>query len=242
MDIKVLEYQLPAEIKFNFEELKAGVMEKTQAFKNMVYTPDDIKAAKADRAELNRLKKSLNDERISRQKTYMVPFDAFKKQVDEVIAIIDEAVKNVDEQVKVFEDKAKEEKEHQLREKFAEVNTLDWLQFDQVFNSKWLNASATISSIVDEMNILIETIKANLNSLKGLPYEFEIMEKYKETLSLSQALEESKRLVALATKKAEVEKSDEPRSWMTLNVFINTEEYDALVAWLDGKGIEREII
>ena len=111
MDIKVLDFQLPAEIDFNFEELKSGVLEKTQAFKNMVYSEDDIKAAKADRAELNRIKKSLNDKRLSCQKVYMAPFDVFKGKVDEIISIIDTAVKNVDEQVKAFEDKAKEEKE-----------------------------------------------------------------------------------------------------------------------------------
>lgn len=245
MDIKISEYQLPAEIDFNFEEIKAGVLEKTEPYKRMVYAESDIKAAKEDRAELNRQKKALNDERISCQKAYMVPFDAFKKKVDEIIAIIDESVKNIDVQVKAFEDKAKEEKEHLLRQKFAEWNTYDWLQFDQVFNPKWLNASTTISSVEVDVNIILSTIAANLNSLKGLPYEFETIEKYKETLSMSDALAESKRLVEMATKKAEVETvpvSDEPRSWMTVKVLINSNEYDTLVAWLDKQGIEKEII
>lgn len=245
MDIKISEYQLPAEIDFNFEEIKAGVLEKTEPYKRMVYAESDIKAAKEDRAELNRQKKALNDERISRQKAYMVPFDAFKKKVDEIIAIIDESVKNIDGQVKAFEDKAKEEKEHLLRQKFAEWNTYDWLQFDQVFNPKWLNASTTIISVEVDVNIILSTIAANLNSLKGLPYEFETIEKYKETLSMSDALTESKRMVEMATKKAEVETipvSDESRSWMTVKVLINSNEYDALVAWLDKQGIEKEII
>ena len=225
--------------------MKSGVLEKTQAFKNMVYSEDDIKAAKADRAELNRIKKSLNDKRLSCQKVYMAPFDVFKGKVDEIISIIDTAVKNVDEQVKAFEDKAKEEKEHLLRQKFTEWNTYDWLQFDQVFNSRWLNASTTVSSIEAEVNIILSTIATNLNALKGLPYEFETIEKYKETLSMSDALAESKRLVEMATKKSEVETipvSDEPRSWMTVKVLINSNEYDALVAWLDKQGIEKEII
>ena len=62
---------------------------------------------------------------------------------------------------------------------------------------------------------------------------------------MSDALAESKRLVEMATKKSEVETipvSDEPRSWMTVKVLINSNEYDALVAWLDKQGIEKEII
>lgn len=247
MEFKITEYKLPEPIQFNFDELKAELTEKTEAYKNMVYTVNEIKAARADRAELNRQKKALNDERISRQKAYMVPFDLFKKQVDEIIAIIDEGVKNIDDQIKSFEDHAREEKKQELREKFAELNTYDWLSFDQIFDSRWLNASVSVGSVAADINIILSTIAANLNSLKGLPYEFETIEKYKETLSMSDALAESKHLVEMATRKSQITevapvKSDEPKSWMTLKVLINTEEYDALVAWLESQGIEKELV
>ncbi|WNV59438.1 DUF1351 domain-containing protein [Oscillospiraceae bacterium NTUH-002-81] len=73
MELRVEEYQLPQKISFNFEELKAELQEKTQHYETMVYTDDQIKEAKADRANLNRLKKALNDERIRREKEYLAP-------------------------------------------------------------------------------------------------------------------------------------------------------------------------
>lgn len=74
MELKVNEYQLPEQILFNYEELKAELTEKVQHYETLVYTDDQIKEAKADRATLNKLKKALSDERIRREREYMQPF------------------------------------------------------------------------------------------------------------------------------------------------------------------------
>ena len=263
MDFKIAEYKLPDAIQFNFEELKAQLTEKTEAYKHMVYTDGDIKTAKADRAELNRLKKALNDERLNRQKEYMKPFDAFKKQVDEIIAIIDVPVKIIDEQVKAFESKVREEKEHEVRELFGSINPFDWLVFDQVFDTKWLNASASMGSIKSDMEVILAGIQTNLAALKGLEYEFEATEYYKRTLSLADAVGENKRLIDLAVKRAEMEQAkaevkpeekafievspveirpSAPKEWVDLKVNITEYEYDALTAWLDEQGIDWRIV
>ena len=56
MELKVSPYQLPEVISFNFEELKTQIAEKTEQYAHIVYTDENIKAAKTDRADLNRLK------------------------------------------------------------------------------------------------------------------------------------------------------------------------------------------
>lgn len=73
MELRVEAYQLPEKISFNFEELKTELQAKTQHYETLVYTDDQIKEAKADRANLNRLKKALNDERIRRRKSILHP-------------------------------------------------------------------------------------------------------------------------------------------------------------------------
>ena len=62
MNLKIEEYQLPAEIQFNFDEIKLEISEKLKKFENLVYTDDQVKDAKSDRASLNKLKKALQDE------------------------------------------------------------------------------------------------------------------------------------------------------------------------------------
>ena len=52
MELKVNEYQLPEQILFNYEELKAELTEKVQHYETLVYTDDQIKEAKTDRALL----------------------------------------------------------------------------------------------------------------------------------------------------------------------------------------------
>ena len=110
MELKIMPYEQPAAIKFNFEELKTELEERVKVYEKMVYDETQIQQAKADRADLNKLKKALNDERIRREKDYMVPFNEFKAQINEIIAIIDKPVAIIDKQVKEFEEKEKQEK------------------------------------------------------------------------------------------------------------------------------------
>ena len=102
MEIRINDLSLPEKIIFNYEELKEGISAKVAHYKNLVYTDDQIKEAKEDRANLNKLKKALNDERIRLEKEYMIPFNTFKAQLNEIIKIIDEPVTMIDSQVKEY--------------------------------------------------------------------------------------------------------------------------------------------
>lgn len=53
MELKMNEYQLPQNISFNFEELKAELTEKARLYETIVYTDDQIQEAKKDKANLN---------------------------------------------------------------------------------------------------------------------------------------------------------------------------------------------
>ena len=103
MELKINEVQLPEQITFNYEELKQELTEKVSMYETLVYTDEQIKEAKVDKASLNKLKKALNDERIRREKEYMKPFDDFKAKINEIIDIIDKPVALIDKQVKEYE-------------------------------------------------------------------------------------------------------------------------------------------
>lgn len=121
MELKINEVALPAPITFNYEELRAELLSKVSVYETMVYTEDQVKEAKADRAALNRLKKALNDERIRQEKDYMQPFNTFKAQVGELVKIIDKSVSVVDKQVKEFEEQQKAEKLKAIEEYWHSV-------------------------------------------------------------------------------------------------------------------------
>ena len=200
------DYQLPEKISFNFEELKQELTSKVSIYETMVYTDDQIKQAKADKANLNKLKKALNDERIRREKEYMQPFNVFKEQINEIIGIIDKPVAVIDKQVKEYEDQKKQEKMEAIKEYWNSLDIPEGLALEEIFDSKWLNATASMKSIQDTILEAIEKFKTDMASLANLPeFAFEAQQTYISTLDVGKALNEAHRLSEMAKKKAEME-------------------------------------
>ena len=154
MEIRINELSLPEKIIFNYEELKEGISAKVAHYKNLVYTDDQIKEAKEDRANLNKLKKALNDERIRLEKEYMIPFNTFKAQLNEIIKIIDEPVTMIDSQVKEYQENKKEEKRKEIVSYFDSVKEKlpDEIGLESIFNTKWLNESVSMKSVKKDID------------------------------------------------------------------------------------------
>lgn len=209
MEIKVNEIQVPEKISFNYEELKQELSAKVSMYETMIYTDDQIKEAKVDKANLNKLKKALNDERIRREKEYMVPFNEFKAQVNEIISIIDKPVAVIDRQVKEYEEKQKQDKLEKIQEYYNSIEKpeLNWLGLPAIYNEKWLNASVSMKSIQEEIKARLEQIEMDMKIISDLPeFGFEAMETYKNTLDVRTALNEANRLADMAKRKAEQER------------------------------------
>ena len=208
MELRVNEVTLPEQITFNYEELKAELTEKVSMYTNLVYTDEQIKEAKADKANLNKLKKALNDERIRREKEYMIPFNDFKAKINEIISIIDKPIAVIDTQVKAYEDKQKQDKLASIQEYYNSIEKpeLQWLGLPAIYDEKWLNATVSMKSIHETINSRLEQIKNDLDTLADLPeFGFEATEVYKSTLDINKALNEGRRLAEIAKKKAEHE-------------------------------------
>lgn len=216
MELKINEVALPAPITFNYEELRAELLSKVSVYETMVYTEDQVKEAKADRAALNRLKKALNDERIRQEKDYMQPFNTFKAQVGELVKIIDKSVSVVDKQVKEFEEQQKAEKLKAIEEYWhsvlADNKVLEAVSFRQILDDKWLNASVSMKSIQGAIDGKLEQMVKALAVIADLPsYSFEARECYMDTLDLAKAVSEAHRLQEQAEKRAAWEAEQQER-------------------------------
>ena len=206
MELRVNEVAIPERIDFNYEELKAELTSKVSFYETLVYTDDQIKDAKADKANLNKLKKALNDERIRREKEYMQPFNVFKAQINEIIGIIDKPIAVIDEQVKAFDEKRKAEKQKAIEELFATIGFQNFVTLEKIWDPKWLNASVSMKSIEDQMKSKMYEIGNGVLTLSQLPeFGFEATEVFKETLDINKAISEAKRMSEIAKAKAEAE-------------------------------------
>lgn len=207
MKLNVKEVALPKKIEWNYEELKAEIAEKAKTYETMVYTDDQIKLAKNDKAKLNHLKKALNDERIAREREYMKPFNEFKTQINEIISIIDKPVSIIDKQVKEYDQIKKREKAKKCLELFEELNDYNWLDYSKVSNPKWINTTFALKKVQEEIEGKLKQIENDLNTLSSLEaYSFEAIEEYKRSLDVGKAIAEGQRLVAIQKKKEEMER------------------------------------
>lgn len=201
-DVRVAQINAPV---WNRDEVKNAVAAKLTEYENVVYTPELIASAKADRAELNKIAKAIEDERKRVKAVYNAPYLVFEKEVKEIVGMIDKTVNAIDMQVKAFEAKAREEKLQTVREMFAEREMLG-VPFDAVFNDKWVLASTSLAAVGREMDKIAEEINADMSVLDTLTeYKFEAVEMYKKTRSLADAMREVNECKARAERKAQFE-------------------------------------
>lgn len=247
MELKINEYQLPAQIEFNFEELKAELTEKVKHYETMVYSDDQIREAKTDKANLNKLKKALNDERIRREREYLEPFNKFKAQVNEIIGIIDKPINVIDKQVKEFDEIKKKEKkkeiEKYLEDKKKEGVAPDYLTLDKIFEERWLNASLSLKNVYESIDAWIVKVENDMNMLRNLPeFGFEASKVYEQTLDVNKAVSEAQKMSQIAKEKAEAEKRKAEEEAKRAEVpqeetqivgqteFNNAEEFESVVS------------
>ena len=212
MEIRINELSLPEKIIFNYEELKEGISAKVSHYKNLVYTDDQIKEAKEDRANLNKLKKALNDERIRLEKEYMIPFNTFKTQLNEIIKIIDEPVTMIDSQVKEYQENKKEEKRKEIVSYFDSMKEKlpDKIGLESIFNTKWLNESVSLKSVKKDIDDIVCKIQADISTINDLgELSFYALEKYFKSHNLNDSILFAKEQIELEKKKAEFENKNE---------------------------------
>lgn len=206
MELKVKELDFPKLIEFNFEELKAEITAKAALYKNMVYTDDSIKQAKADKAALNKFITALEDKRKEVKKQCLQPYEAFEKQMKELVAIVDEPVKLIDSQVKAYEDKQKADKLKKIQEYYTSIEPEDlkWVGLPAIYDQRWLNSTFSMKKVQEAIEERLAQIAADVNTLESLPeFSFEAIECYKQTLDLNKSIAEGQRLADIQKRKAE---------------------------------------
>lgn len=185
-------------IKFNYEELKAGLEKSLAKYKNVIYTEETIKEAEEDRAKLNNLKKSLNTEKIKIKKEFEVPCKEFENKVKELIELIDQPASEIDKQIKAFEEKTKSKKKEEIKTIY-EANIGDYeklIPLEKIYDSRWENKTYKLKDIEKEIKDIVEKANNDIAVIESLKSEFvfQIKDTYFTALDLGKALVEKERL------------------------------------------------
>lgn len=198
-------------IGWNKDEIKKAVISITEQYKGLAYTEEQLQEAKKDRAMLNAMKKDISDRRIQVKKALLEPYDVFESEVKEVVALIDEPIEMIGKQIEAYEDKVREEKNNALAQFFSEnIGELsEVVSYDRIFNPKWLNKTASLSSCKAEIQKIIDDINTDLAAIiSSVDEKYQVFAKdyyLQHGFNLSKALGEANRIQEM-DKKAEADR------------------------------------
>lgn len=238
--LKSVEVSIPQAIE-NIEQLKEELAPKLNYYSSLVVTEDSIKNAKSDKANLNKLKKAIDQQRIDVKKKCLALYEPLEKQCKELVDMINDPVVMIDKQIKNFEDIKKQEKHQALQEHFDKVNTLDFVTIEDVINPKWSNATAKLETLKDEISESVNKIESDYKEIKELyndsPLLTAIIDRFietkdkAETLSYATIIEkrEQQRKDAEEHKSDVIQKSAEIPSDVKVTQPVSSEKAEELI-------------
>ena len=195
----------------DFETIKEELAATLAHYKTLVFTADQIKAAKEYRAQLNKTSDALKENYRAKKKELLTQLDILDKQTNELVGIVWECSDAIDRQIKAFEEEEKAAKLAKCKEIFAEEFAgLDFLTFEKISNDRWTNKTFALSKVAEEMKAKREEIEHDLDTLERLDaFSFEAIEEYKRTLNINAAITEGQRLADIQRRKEEAKKAAE---------------------------------
>lgn len=195
---------LPAVLEFNFEDLKKALAERMELYRGLVVTEDGIKAAKQDRADLNKLREAIEAKRKEVKKACMAPYTEFEGRVKELVQLVDAPIAAIDGQLKEYEEKRRADKRAEIAAIYEEtVGELKGiLPFERLWRDEWYNTAWSMKKIREAIVAAEGKTASDLEVLSTVESEFAeaVRLKYLEALDLNAALAERARLQERAAK------------------------------------------
>lgn len=158
------------------------------------YTDDNIDQAKRDKASLNKASKALNTKRLEIEKEFMKPFGEFKEVINETVQLIFQCSAQIDVVVKQNEQQYKEKKKSTIVEYF-ENNNSNLIDFNKVFKPEWLNKSASMKSVCNDVDTIFAKVESEIETLITFGEDFDVLRTYyMDTLNINNTIQYANRL------------------------------------------------
>ena len=198
-------------VKFNKEEIKQEISKRMIYYSTIVVNEETMKNSKTDLANLRKFKDGFEEKRKALKKRFLKPYEDFEKEYREIIELINQPINLINEQIQALELNQKEKKKEYIETFYKEVakDILPIVPFDKVFKDKWLNKTASVKAIKDEILSFIVTFKTGYQTILNcdLKYKNQVIDKFIQTLDLPLALAENKRLSQQEKKVSVVEQT-----------------------------------
>jgi hypothetical protein len=179
----------------NYEELMAYSRDQLKPYEGMLVTEDQLGAAKDIVARMRKVAKAASDLRIRTEKEHAAKIALAVKQLKDIAATFTDAAGKIDDQVKAITNAKKQEKREALKRYFLE-NVGDagkYIDFEDVEDAKWLNASVTMETAKEQMDESIREFQKATAAVESLDAEpgikAAVQAEFKRTKSLAAAVQ-----------------------------------------------------
>ena len=189
-------------IQWNYQEVKAWILDGLARYKGVVYTEAQIAEAKKDRAQLNKLVQALETKRREMKQTYLRPYQNFEAEANELVGLVKEQSTEIDAQIKAYDERRKQEK---LEKIILELYTpmIDGLAalvpYEKLHDPRWLNVTCSVNTIGTEMAQKIERIVSGLDAIDKMNLDDALAEQTKglflKNFDLAAAIKETERIL-----------------------------------------------
>ena len=252
-ELTILTRQAPGIAAFdNFEEIKAWLAARLEGYRNLVYSEDSLKLAKADKAELTRLKKALDERRKEIKAVYLAPYLAVEAQIKELTAMIDEPLSEIDGFVKGMQEAQKAEKHAEIKRYYDGISGPLGDLAERVFASeafydkKWDNASTKVKVWQDALREKVARAAADLRTIQqtGGSHAPALISRYIETMDMAETAAYQKTLAettaASQAEVAAVEDEDRVTGYKVLKLTGTRQQMAQLMNQIELLGLDWE--
>lgn len=231
MDKPILKNELEVKIEGvqkitdNMSEVKEYALETKKYYENLVFTDEQIKEAKDERANINKAVKRVADYRKEIVSEFNKPLDEFVRNAKETESILKEASNSIDIQVKKYEEEEKQKKKSECEELFNQLigDLSELITFEKTFDNKWLNKTTKMSEVEQDIKNVIEKVNMGLQAIKELNSEFEteLINTFLQDYDLSKAIMKNTQLKAQKEKLAKTEVAKEETKQETIREMVS---------------------
>lgn len=232
MEKPVLKNEIKAEINGtstvtnNINEVKEYALQMKEYYENLVFTDEQIKEAKDERASINKIVKKVADYRKDIVGEFNKPLEEFVITAKETESILKEASNCIDTQVKKYEEEEKENKKAECENLFNEMigDLSELVSFEKVFNNRWLNKTTKMSEVESDIKTVIEKVNSGLKAIKELNSEFEteLINTFLEDFDITRAIFKNTQLKEQKEKMAKTVEAKEVTQEEVIKEMSNT--------------------
>lgn len=172
-------YQANEIVINNYERLEGLVENAAQKYSSLVVSEETIKEAKKSRAELNKLKTTIDNKRKTVKRAYMANVKNFEVKMKSLETKIDPVIKSIDEKTKELDEIQRKEKAEKVQALINEMGpNYDIDPATVEIEDKWLLKSTTMKKIAEELK---DGMLARQAQAKQLANDIETITKYAES-------------------------------------------------------------